>query len=116
MWRIVPKRALSGAIGWGGSRGIPGRLRTAVLSRFATMYGIDVNEAEKPLTEYAGFDDFWQPFTLAVGPAGQYLHHLSAGQQAAVRDACRAQLPDGPFTLPARAWYARGLVPPRRDA
>jgi ubiquinone/menaquinone biosynthesis C-methylase UbiE len=62
---------------------------------------------------YADFDDFWQPFTLGVGPAGQYLRTLPAGQQAAVRDACRAQLPDGPFTLPARAWYARGLVTPR---
>ena len=66
--------------------------------------------------DYAGFDDFWQPFTLAVGPAGHYLRNLTAAQQAAVRDACRAQLPAGPFTLPARAWYARGLVPPRRDA
>jgi ubiquinone/menaquinone biosynthesis C-methylase UbiE len=64
--------------------------------------------------DYTGFDDFWQPFTLAVGPSGHYLHSLSASQQAAIRDACRAQLPDGPFTLPARAWYARGLVPPRR--
>jgi len=63
---------------------------------------------------YTGFDDFWQPFTLAVGPSGHYLHSLSASQQAAIRDACRAQLPDGPFTLPARAWYARGLVPPPR--
>ena len=63
---------------------------------------------------YTGFGDFWQPFTLAVGPAGQYLRSLSPGQQAAIRDACRAQLPDGPFTLPARAWYARGLVPPPR--
>jgi ubiquinone/menaquinone biosynthesis C-methylase UbiE len=62
---------------------------------------------------YADFDDFWQPFTLGVGPAGQYLRTLPAGQQAAVRDACRAQLPDGPFTLPARAWYARGLLTPR---
>jgi ubiquinone/menaquinone biosynthesis C-methylase UbiE len=61
--------------------------------------------------DYTGFDDFWQPFTLAVGPAGQYLRTLPAGQQAAVRDACRTHLPDGPFTLPARAWYARGLVP-----
>src|SRR4051794_1714415 len=24
-------------------------------------------------TEYAGFDDFWEPFGLAVGPAGTYL-------------------------------------------
>lgn len=61
---------------------------------------------------YAGFDDFWEPFTLEVGPAGHYLRTLPAGQQAAVRDACRPHLPDGPFTLQARAWYARGTVPP----
>jgi ubiquinone/menaquinone biosynthesis C-methylase UbiE len=60
---------------------------------------------------YAGFDDFWQPFTLAVGPAGHYLNSLPADQQATVRNACRERLPDGPFTLPARAWYARGIVP-----
>jgi phosphatidylserine decarboxylase len=59
MWRIVPKRALSGAIGWGGSRGIPARLRTVVLARFASIYGIDISEAEKPLANYAGFDDFF---------------------------------------------------------
>jgi ubiquinone/menaquinone biosynthesis C-methylase UbiE len=61
---------------------------------------------------YTGFDDFWQPFTLAVGPAGHYLHTLPAEQQSAVRDACRPHIPDSPFTLTARAWYASGLVPP----
>ena len=61
--------------------------------------------------DYADFDDFWQPFTLAVGPAGHYLCRLPPDQQAAVRDACRPHFPDGPFTLPARAWYARGLIP-----
>jgi ubiquinone/menaquinone biosynthesis C-methylase UbiE len=60
---------------------------------------------------YTGFEDFWEPFTLAVGPAGHYLRTLSPGRQAAIRDACRPRLPDGPFTLPARAWYARGVVP-----
>jgi phosphatidylserine decarboxylase len=59
MWRIVPKRAVSGAIGWGASRGIPGRLRRVMLSRFARAYGIDVAEAEKPLGDYAGFDEFF---------------------------------------------------------
>jgi phosphatidylserine decarboxylase len=59
MWRIVPKRAVSGAIGWGGSRGIPARLRGLMLSRFARVYGIDVTEAEKPLEDYAGFDEFF---------------------------------------------------------
>ena len=60
--------------------------------------------------DYTGFDDFWVPFTLAVGPAGEHLRGLSAEQSARVRDACRAALPSGPFSLDARAWYARGTV------
>jgi phosphatidylserine decarboxylase len=58
-WRIFPKRALSGAIGWGGSRALPSALRATMLSRFAKIYGIDPSEAEKPLSEYGGFDDFF---------------------------------------------------------
>ena len=60
---------------------------------------------------YTGFDDFWEPFTFALGPAGQYLMSLSTAQRARVREACRAELPDGPFSLEARAWCARGIVP-----
>jgi phosphatidylserine decarboxylase len=30
-----------------------------MLSRFARIYGIDPSEAEKPLSEYGGFDDFF---------------------------------------------------------
>jgi phosphatidylserine decarboxylase len=56
---MVPKRALSGAIGWGASRGIPSRLRVGFLTRFARSYGIDVDEAEKPLSEYSGVDEFF---------------------------------------------------------
>jgi ubiquinone/menaquinone biosynthesis C-methylase UbiE len=61
--------------------------------------------------DYTGFDDFWEPFTFAVGPAGEHLRSLSAEQQERVRESCRAALPDGPFSLDARAWYARGTVP-----
>jgi phosphatidylserine decarboxylase len=68
MWRMVPKRAVSGAIGWGVSLGIPARLRALMLSRFARVYGIDVSEAEKPLTEYAGFDEF---FTRNLRPGAR---------------------------------------------
>jgi ubiquinone/menaquinone biosynthesis C-methylase UbiE len=62
---------------------------------------------------YEGFDDFWEPFTFAVGPAGSYLRKLPADGQAAVRSECFALLgePGGPFDLDARAWYARGTVP-----
>ena len=59
VWRLFPKRALSSAIGWGANCGIPAALRVTVLTRFARTYGIDVSEAEKPLTEYAGLDDFF---------------------------------------------------------
>jgi phosphatidylserine decarboxylase len=68
MWRMVPKRAVSGAIGWGVSLGIPAALRTVMLSRFANIYGIDVSEAEKPIAEYAGFDEF---FTRKLRPGAR---------------------------------------------
>jgi phosphatidylserine decarboxylase len=68
MWRMVPKRAVSEAIGWGVSLGIPALLRTGMLSRFAQIYGIDVSEAEKPLAEYEGFDEF---FTRKLRPGAR---------------------------------------------
>jgi SAM-dependent methyltransferase len=61
--------------------------------------------------EYTGFDDFWEPFTYGVGPAGQHLASLTFEQRARVRDGCRETLPAGPFSLDARAWYASGTVP-----
>jgi SAM-dependent methyltransferase len=60
--------------------------------------------------DYAGFDDFWEPLTYGVGPAGQYLASLPPEQREQVREACQADLPDGGFTLTARAWYARGTT------
>jgi phosphatidylserine decarboxylase len=68
MWRIMPKRAVSGAIGWGAGRTLPRGLRRVMLSRFAAAYGIDVDEAEKPLEDYAGFDDF---FTRRLKPGAR---------------------------------------------
>ncbi|MGC4935661.1 class I SAM-dependent methyltransferase [Gordonia sp. DT30] len=60
--------------------------------------------------EYTDFDDFWTPFTFAVGPAGNHLASLPADRQERLRELCRPKLPEGPFTLTARAWYARGTV------
>ena len=58
--------------------------------------------------EHATFEDWWEPFTLGVGPAGVYFASLDATKQAELREACRRRLPEPPFTLPARAWTARG--------
>jgi phosphatidylserine decarboxylase len=65
MWRMLPKRALSGAIGWGAKRPLPVSVRVGMLTRFARAYGIDIDEAERPLVEYPGFDEF---FTRRLRP------------------------------------------------
>ncbi len=59
---------------------------------------------------HSSFEDWWEPFTLGVGPAGDYAGGLGAEGQAQLREACRELLPDAPFELTARAWAARGLV------
>lgn len=59
---------------------------------------------------YPGFDAWWQPFTEGVGPAGAYVARLDPADRDALRDACRASLPEGPFALDATAWAARGVV------
>lgn len=63
--------------------------------------------------EYESFDDWWEPFTFGIGPAGSYAARLGDEKRAALREACREALGRGdePFTLEARAWYGRGRVP-----
>jgi SAM-dependent methyltransferase len=58
--------------------------------------------------ELLDFEDWWEPFTYGVGPAGVYAAGLGADRQAALRERCRELLPAGPFALSARAWAARG--------
>lgn len=74
----------------------------------------DVRGAEQPaVVEHPTFDDWWGPFTLGVGPAGSYLVGLDEERGAAVRERCRAEVGDGPFSLPAVAWAACGVSPSR---
>jgi hypothetical protein len=62
--------------------------------------------------DYADFDDYWEPFTGAAGPVtGAFYASLDDAGKATLRDTVRASLPEGPFTLPARAWLALGTVP-----
>jgi ubiquinone/menaquinone biosynthesis C-methylase UbiE len=60
--------------------------------------------------ELASFDDYWQPVTLGVGPAGAYLADLDADAIADLRERCHASLGDGPLVVTAHAWTARGRV------
>jgi SAM-dependent methyltransferase len=58
--------------------------------------------------EHPSFEDWWEPFTLGVGPAGAYVSGLRRSQQAELRERCQRQLGPGPFMLSATAWAARG--------
>jgi ubiquinone/menaquinone biosynthesis C-methylase UbiE len=60
--------------------------------------------------EHDDFDEWWEPFTLGVGPAGSYLAELNPAQQVALRERARQRLDRTPFTFGTRAWAARGLV------
>ena len=60
--------------------------------------------------EHPSFEDWWEPFTLGVGPAGAHVAGLDAEGQARLRERCRELLPAAPFVPPARAWAARGRV------
>jgi SAM-dependent methyltransferase len=59
---------------------------------------------------FATFDEWWDTFTLGVGPAGGYLASLGGDEREAVRRRSAELVPAGPFELTAVAWCARGLV------
>jgi SAM-dependent methyltransferase len=56
------------------------------------------------------FDEWWEPFTFGVGPAGAYVAALDPQRREQLRERCRASLPDAPFVLTAWAWTARGVA------
>jgi SAM-dependent methyltransferase len=58
--------------------------------------------------EHPSFDDWWQPFTAGVGPAGAYVATLDSASRRALRERCHALLPDEPFRLTSVAWAALG--------
>jgi SAM-dependent methyltransferase len=94
-----------------GERVRPGVEQGDLGARFRRAGLTDVVEGSlEAQASYEDFADFWEPFTFAVGPAGQHLASLPAYDQERVRDTCRARLPAGAFVLSARAWYARGTV------
>ena len=64
---------------------------------------------------FDSFNDYWQPLTEGQGPDGTYIRGLSDEKRATLRELLRqnhfSSRPDGPFTLQAKAWAVRGVVP-----
>ena len=68
---------------------------------------------EEPLTvtlEHETFEEWWEPYTLGVGPAGSYVAGLDPEAREELRERCRERLSDPPFVIRASAWSARARV------
>ncbi len=69
----------------------------------------DVEEGDLVVdVEHPTFDEWWEPFTFGVGPAGALVARLDPEKQAQLRDLCRQMHPDPPFVVSAHVWAARG--------
>jgi SAM-dependent methyltransferase len=60
---------------------------------------------------YGSFEEWWHPYTLGVGPAGDYVAKLDPPVRDALEARCRERLPDAPFEVSAAAWAARARTP-----
>jgi hypothetical protein len=56
------------------------------------------------------FEEWWEPYTYGVGPAGVYVQRLDDDARARLKSVARECLGSGPFTVTATAWAARGTV------
>jgi SAM-dependent methyltransferase len=65
----------------------------------------DVVEGTLTVTvPYSSFEEWWEPYTLGVGPAGAHVKNLDEDGREALRRHCAELLPDGPFEITATAW------------
>jgi SAM-dependent methyltransferase len=60
--------------------------------------------------QHETFEEWWEPYTLGVGPAGAFAASLDADGQAELRERCRALLPAAPFVLSPMVWAVRGRI------
>ena len=91
--------------------GLPGAGEGQLNELFAAAGLRDIQQTELWVRmQHASFDEWWEPFTAGVGPAGKYLTSLDAERREAVRERCLALLPQSSFVIEARAWAARGTA------
>jgi SAM-dependent methyltransferase len=70
-------------------------------------------EGTRVTTQFASFDDYWEPFLGRTGAAPSYVAALDADHRDRLRAAVRERLEpdaDGRISLSASAWMVRGTV------
>jgi SAM-dependent methyltransferase len=88
--------------------GLPGAREghLALLCEAAGLSGIESSLLSVTVW-FDTFADWWERFTLGVGPAGAYVAQLASGQRVALRARCEQLLPAAPFGVRASAWTVR---------
>jgi hypothetical protein len=61
---------------------------------------------------FATFADWWEPFTVGVGPAGAHVTHLDEEGRDVLRTRCSQLLPSAPFEVTASAWCVHARPEP----
>lgn len=86
-----------------GESGLAGGHEGHLAELFTAARMHHVHETALPVTVgHAMFGDWWEPFTLGVGPAGVYLTSLEPERQTQLRRVCFEVLGPGPFTIDSR--------------
>jgi hypothetical protein len=57
---------------------------------------------------HASFEDWWEPFTVGVGPAGEYVTSLAGQPRARLRERLTELTGSGPVHITATAWTVTG--------
>lgn len=81
-------------------------VREGHLAQLFTQAGLGVADDTKLTVQvrYATFEEWWEPFTLGVGPAGTYVASLTSEHREALRERCRQTLGPTPVEVSATAW------------
>jgi SAM-dependent methyltransferase len=82
------------------------------LADLCAAAGLDRVESSEltVLLRVESFAEWWQPFTLGVGPAGDYVAQLDESQREALRIRAAELVPSEAFDVAASAWCVRAGV------
>jgi trans-aconitate methyltransferase len=92
-----------------GEEHLPGAQRGQLADYFATAGLTQIEETELEVgVTYGSFDEWWEPNTLGVGPAGDFVRSLTPERRELLRERCRERTGTAPFEIRGTAWAVSG--------
>jgi len=98
------------------SRRFPDSNADELMRLFEKAVFVDIETTSIEIaTQFRDFEDYWKPFLGGQGPAPSFLLSLSEDEKIFMRNELKMRLPthlDGSISMVARAWAAKGRLPP----